>query len=236
MKRLLVVVDMQKDFIDGSLGTEEARAIVPAVKEKILSRQADGWDVAFTLDTHGEDYLSTREGKRLPVPHCIAETDGWELCDELGDVKGRYFEKKTIGIQEGELIVGEKGGGPQASPTFPDLCCHTMQDLQVMDERELIRFSVTKEDREFQEKEMIPYWEKRCMRHQILERMTPEWKAAYGAGIFTEFMEQRGPGHTCGGEQVFTTGYMEYKEKIKKTMDALDYMNDPDAVDKCEEL
>ena len=108
----------------------------------------------------------------------------------------RYFEKKTIGIQEGELIVGEKGCGPQASPTFPDLCCHTMQDLQVMDERELIRFSVTKENREFQEKEMIPYWEKRCMRHQILERMTPEWKAAYGAGIFTEFMEQRGPVHT----------------------------------------
>ena len=109
MKRLLVVVDMQKDFIDGSLGTEEARAIVPAVKEKILSRQADGWDVAFTLDTHGEDYLSTREGKRLPVPHCIAETDGWELCDELGDVKGRYFEKTTFGSTDLGSYAASRG-------------------------------------------------------------------------------------------------------------------------------
>lgn len=74
------------------------------------------------------------------------------------------------------------------------------------------------------------------MREKILERMTPEWKECYSAGMFTEFMEQRGPGHTCGGGQVFTTGYLDYKEKIKRTMDALDYMNDPDAVNKCEEL
>ncbi len=97
MKRLLVVVDMQKDFIDGSLGTEEARAIVPGVREKVVKCQAEGWDVAFTLDTHEENYLDTQEGKKLPVPHCIVDTDGWELCEELGDFKGRYFEKNTFG-------------------------------------------------------------------------------------------------------------------------------------------
>ncbi len=59
--------------------------------------------------------------------------------------------------------------------------------------------------------------------------MTPEWNDCYSAGMFTEFMEQRGPGHTCGGEQVFKAGYLDYKEKIKKTMDALDFMNDPEA-------
>ncbi len=74
------------------------------------------------------------------------------------------------------------------------------------------------------------------MREKILARMTPEWHECYSAGMFTEFMEQRGPGHTCGGEQVFTTGYMDYKEKIRQTMEALDYINDPDAVNKCEEL
>ena len=111
MKKLLVVVDMQRDFIDGSLGTAEARAIVPAVKEKILSRQAEGWDVAFTLDTHGEDYLETREGKQLPVSHCIAETDGWELCEELGDVKGRYFEKHTFGSTDLGIYAASKGYG-----------------------------------------------------------------------------------------------------------------------------
>ena len=87
-----------------------------------------------------------------------------------------------------------------------------------------------------QREEIIPYWTGRSMREKILSRMTPEWHDCYEAGMFTEFMEQRGPGHTCGGEQVFTTGYMDYKEKIKKTMDELDYINDPEAVNKCEEL
>ncbi len=74
------------------------------------------------------------------------------------------------------------------------------------------------------------------MREKILARMTQEWHECYSAGMFTEFMEQRGPGHTCGGQQVFTTGYMDYKEKIHKTMEELDYINDPEAVNKCEEL
>lgn len=147
-----------------------------------------------------------------------------------------YFTNKTLYLGDGELIVGEKGKDPQASPTFPELCCHSVEDMVVMSERELVSFKTTEEDRKLQAEEIIPYWTGRSMREKILARMTPEWKECYSAGMFTEFMEQRGPGHTCGGEQVFTTGYLDYKEKIKKTMDALDYMNDPDAVNKCEEL
>ena len=109
LKRLLVVVDMQKDFIDGSLGTKEAQAIVPAVRDKVVTYQAEGWDVAFTLDTHEEHYLDTQEGKKLPVRHCIAETDGWELCEELGDFKGRYFEKNTFGSMELAQWAAKKG-------------------------------------------------------------------------------------------------------------------------------
>lgn len=147
-----------------------------------------------------------------------------------------YFSKKTLYLGDGELIVGEKGKDPQASPTFPELCCHSEEDMVVMSERELVSFKTTEEDRKLQREEIIPYWTGRSMREKILSRMTPEWHDCYEAGMFTEFMEQRGPGHTCGGEQVFTTGYMDYKEKIKKTMDELDYINDPDAVNKCEEL
>ena len=147
-----------------------------------------------------------------------------------------YFSKKTLYLGDGELIVGEKGRDPQASPTFPELCCHSEEDMVVMSERELVSFKTTEEDRKLQREEIIPYWTGRSMREKILSRMTPEWHDCYEAGMFTEFMEQRGPGHTCGGEQVFTTGYMDYKEKIKKTMDELDYINDPDAVNKCEEL
>ena len=147
-----------------------------------------------------------------------------------------YFSKKTLYLGDGELIIGEKGRDPQASPTFPELCCHSVEDMVVMSERKLVSFHTTDEDRKLQAEEIIPYWTGRSMREKILARMTPEWHECYGAGMFTEFMEQRGPGHTCGGEQVFTTGYMDYKEKIKKTMDGLDYINDPDAVNKCEEL
>ena len=147
-----------------------------------------------------------------------------------------YFSKKTLYLGEGELIIGEKGRDPQASPTFPELCCHSVEDMVVMSERELVSFKTTEEDRKLQAEEIIPYWTGRSMREKILARMTPEWHECYSAGMFTEFMEQRGPGHTCGGEQVFTTGYLDYKEKIQRTMDALDYINDPDAVNKCEEL
>ncbi len=147
-----------------------------------------------------------------------------------------YFSKKTLYFGDDELILGEKGKDPQASPTFPELCCHSEEDMVVMSERDLVSFHTTEEDRELQKKEIIPFWSGRTIREKLLSRMTPEWRDCYEAGMFTEFMEQRGPGHTCGGEQVFTTGYLEYKEKIKKTMDELDWMNDPTASDKMEEL
>lgn len=147
-----------------------------------------------------------------------------------------YFSKKTLYFGDDELILGEKGKNPQASPTFPELCCHSEEDMKVMSERKLVSFHTTEEDRELQAAEIIPFWKGRTIREKLLSKMTPEWHDCYEAGIFTEFMEQRGPGHTCGGEQVFTTGYMDYKEKIKKTMDALDWMNDPEASDKMEEL
>ncbi|MDO5409105.1 MAG: glycyl radical protein [Lachnospiraceae bacterium] len=147
-----------------------------------------------------------------------------------------YFAHKTLCINEGELIVGEKGSGPQASPTFPELCCHTVQDLKVMNDRELISFKVAEEDYEFQEKEMIPFWEKRSIRHKILDHMTPEWKAAYESGIFTEFMEQRGPGHTVGSENIYNKGFLEHKEDIQAAIDRLDYLHDPEALNKEQEL
>ena len=100
MKRLLVVVDMQRDFIDGSLGTKEAQEIVPNVAEKIKEYQNAGDQVVFTFDTHYENYLETQEGKRLPVKHCIKGTEGWELDKALQDFKGEYFEKPSFGSRE----------------------------------------------------------------------------------------------------------------------------------------
>ena len=98
MKKTLIVVDMQKDFIDGALGTAEAQAIVPAVIEKIRTRKAEGWEILYTRDTHGEDYLNTPEGKKLPVPHCIRDTEGWQIPEEIYAEGCECINKPTFGF------------------------------------------------------------------------------------------------------------------------------------------
>lgn len=95
--KLLIVVDMQKDFIDGALGTPEAVAIVPAVAEKIAGYRAAGDMVIFTRDTHTADYLNTQEGRNLPVPHCLRGTPGWEICDRLSVEDSPVVDKPTFG-------------------------------------------------------------------------------------------------------------------------------------------
>ena len=118
MKRLLIVVDMQNDFIDGALGTPEARAIVSKVKEKIAS--FDG-DIIFTRDTHGENYTETQEGKRLPVPHCIKGTDGWQIRAELEALRTTEpIDKLTFGSKD--LVDVLKAEGDIDSVTFVGLC------------------------------------------------------------------------------------------------------------------
>ena len=107
MKRLLVVVDMQKDFIDGSLGTKEAQQIVPNVAEKIKEYQNAGDAVIFTFDTHYENYMETEEGKRLPVKHCIKGTEGWELDKALRDFDGLSIEKSSFGSNILASVIGD---------------------------------------------------------------------------------------------------------------------------------
>ena len=111
MKKLLIVVDMQTDFVTGALGTKEAQAIVPVVAEKIKKAKEEGTDVIFTLDTHEENYLDTQEGKQLPVPHCIKNTEGWMLIPELRPLAGGCMsvEKPTFGSTRLAHIVGRAG-------------------------------------------------------------------------------------------------------------------------------
>ena len=121
MQKILVVVDMQNDFIDGALGTSEAQAIVPLVKEKI--EKFDG-KVIFTRDTHFDDYMQTQEGKNLPVPHCIKGTEGWEIRAELEALRTRpAIDKLTFGsVALGKLLTEENMAEPIESITFVGLC------------------------------------------------------------------------------------------------------------------
>lgn len=98
--KVLIVIDMQKDFIDGSLGTKEAVAIVPAVAAKIAAAKESGYEVIFTRDTHSESYLNTQEGKKLPVVHCVKDSDGWQIAKELDTGTARIIDKPSFGSLE----------------------------------------------------------------------------------------------------------------------------------------
>ncbi len=188
-----------------------------------------------------EESLGTQP--RIYMERAVLETEAYKKYEgtvsvpELRALTLRhFFEHKSISIHRGELIVGEKGDGPQSAPTFPELCCHTIDDMKIMDQRELIRFAVSEDDLRIQEETIIPYWENRSIRHRILASMSDEWKAAYECGIFTEFMEQRGPGHTVGSNKIYTKGLLDYQEDIRRAMDALDFVHDKDALHRKEEL
>lgn len=98
--KILVVIDMQNDFVTGSLGTPEARAIVPRVLSHVKKCAEDGTEVFFTRDTHTDDYLNTAEGKKLPVPHCIYDTEGWQIIPELRDIYAAEFGDNLIPINK----------------------------------------------------------------------------------------------------------------------------------------
>ncbi|WML33025.1 trans-4-hydroxy-L-proline dehydratase [Clostridium sp. OS1-26] len=146
------------------------------------------------------------------------------------------MSQKQLCINDGELIVGERGEAPAATPTYPELCCHTLEDFDVMDQRERIFFKVDEEAKKLQKEIIIPHWERRSMRHKILERMSDEWKECYAAGIFTEFMEQRGPGHTTGDDKIFKKGFLDFKKDIAEAIAKLDFYEDDEALDKKHQL
>ncbi len=146
------------------------------------------------------------------------------------------MEHKTICINESELIVGEKGPEPKSAPSFPELCCHTLDDLDILDVREKTSFKVSAETRAAYQETVIPYWEGKSLRDLIFAEMTPEWIAAYEAGIFTEFMEQRAPGHTVMDDKIYHKGMLDFQAEIDERLANLDYLHDPEAYDKQEQL
>ncbi len=111
------------------------------------------------------------------------------------------LKNKKICINDGELIVGERGPAPKETPTYPEISLHSLQDLDILNSREKVSFKVDDEVRKVYQEEIIPYWKGLSNRDRIMNLMTPDWLNAYNAGIFTEFQEQRAPGHTVLGIQ-----------------------------------
>ncbi len=160
------------------------------------------------------------------MPNCVLRARNfYEIC-----------RQKTIYIGKDELIVGERGPVPKAVPTFPELTCHSVEDLHTLNTRELQPYIISQEDIDTYEREVIPYWKGRTQRERIFSHVSKEWEEAYHAGVFTEFMEQRAGGHTAMDGKMYRRGLLDCKAIIERSIEALDYINDPEATDKQQEL
>ncbi|MGC9104020.1 MAG: trans-4-hydroxy-L-proline dehydratase [Candidatus Methanodesulfokora sp.] len=161
------------------------------------------------------------KGKSVPVQRALAF---------------KYLmENVSLPVEDGQLIVGLRGTGVNEVPTYPEICTHGMEDLEILDKRKNMPYKVDEETKLLYKKEIIPFWRGRAMRDIIFENLPKEWIDAYEAGVWTEFMEQRAPGHTAGGERIFRMGVLDIKEEIRRKMEELN-PSDPEYYEKMEEL
>jgi formate C-acetyltransferase len=149
---------------------------------------------------------------------------------------GHILSHKQIFIDENELIVGERGPEPKAVPTYPEVCLHSLEDLEILDSRDRVAYGVSKETKQVYSQTIIPFWKGKTIREKIFAAMEDPWKNAFEAGVFTEFQEQRSPGHTAGGELIYSNGFRDLKARIQSAVEALDFLTDTTALDQQEVL
>ncbi len=180
---------------------------------------------------------------RISLERAILETEFYK--DHFGSYETpvmralnfkNYMANRVLYIGSDELIIGEKSEGPQVVPTYPEICAHTVEDMQIMNDRKFINFKVKEEDMVIQERDILPYWKGKSTRDKLIEAMTDEWKDCYAAGMFTEFMEQRAPGHTVADDKIYNKGMKDFKREIEASIAALDFLNDSDAYEKKAQL
>ncbi len=169
------------------------------------------------------DFYRKNEGK-YPVP-VLRALSFKELCT-----------KQSIYIGDFELIVGERGPGPKAVPTYPELTCHSEQDLRILNTRERQRYAVSEEDIRIYKEEIIPFWKGKTLREQIFSVLPTDWKDMYESGLFTEFAEQRAPGHTALDGKIFKYGMKDFRRRIAGVLSALEGDEDPESIRKREML
>ncbi|SHJ29115.1 formate C-acetyltransferase [Malonomonas rubra DSM 5091] len=217
----------RKAASEGNFYPEKQNVIGPGMNARIqrLRKQTVETEPSLSIERalHETAFYKENYGKySIPVLRALNFLD--------------HCQKKTIYIGDDELIVGERGPKPKAVPTFPELTCHSVEDFHVLNTRDQQRYSISQEDIDTYEKEVIPYWQGRTVRERIFGHVPPEWQAAYQAGLFTEFMEQRAPGHTALDGQIYQKGMLDFKKQIATEIEQLDFLNDPIAADKLEEL
>ncbi len=176
--------------------------------------------------------------RALLVTEFYKSDKAWEVSTPVRRALAfeHILKHKKIYIGNGELIVGERGPEPKATPSYPEISLHSVQDLEILDARSKVSFKVDQETKKAYEEVIIPYWSGKSNRDKIMSNMTSEWLNAYEAGVFTEFQEQRAPGHTVAGSKIFQKGLLDIIEDINKSRELVDFFNDTEALDKQEEL
>ena len=143
---------------------------------------------------------------------------------------------KRICFNEGELIVGERGPAPKAAPTYPEITAHSQEDLEILNTRAKTSFQVDPGVMKLYREEIIPYWRGRSIRDRLFAAMDSRWLECFEAGIFTEFMEQRAPGHTVLDDKIYHRGLEDFQQDIREALGKLDFLADPRAYHRQEEL
>ena len=166
-----------------------------------------------------------------------SENDGKYSTPVMRGLNFKYIcEKKTVYIGPDELIVGERGPKPKAVSSFPELTCHSVRDLEILNSREMQSYKVYKEAIDIYRDRVIPYWRGRSMRDKAFARMPQKWLDLYEAGLFTEFGEKRALGHTALDDLIYQRGMLDIKRDIAEARAKLDYLRDPEATAKDDEL
>lgn len=180
--------------------------------------------------------VSTERGRLLTEFYQSGGADGFSVPVQRAKAFYYIMDKKELCFHDGELIVGERGPKAKATPTYPEVCIHSMQDFDMLNDRPKCPFKVDDASRAEHKEVVYPYWEGKSHREKVMMHMSDEWKDAYGAGVFTEFQEQRAPGHTVLGNKIFRVGLNGLKNEVKEAIKTLDFYNDPEAFHKNEEL
>ena len=163
-------------------------------------------------------------------------TQGLSKPVERAKVFEHILKNKYICINDLELIVGERGPAPKATPTYPEITLHSLKDLDILDSRPKVSFKVDEKTRKIYEEQIIPFWKGNTNRDRIMQNMDNEWLNAYEAGVFTEFQEQRAPGHTVLGKKIYSQGMIDIRKEISEQIETPDFIKDSDAYNHREEL
>ena len=187
--------------------------------------------------------LSEESIPSISIERAVLLTEAYKLYEgkySAPVLRGMAFkyimERRSLYLTPDTLIAGEKGHKPWAAPTFPELCCHSLDDFRNMNDREKVFFRVSEEDMAIQRDVIIPYWKDRAMMTKMNAILPDEWKNLFAAGLYTEFLMQRGPGHTVADGKIYQKGYLDFIADIDREIVALDFLTDDSALDKREEL